>query len=419
MGSILKVRGLALAAILVLAPALATWAQGVNSTPVDLSAYWNVDGYNAGDGDDAADPLLGEMYLDDGGKRIRSWTFPADYVDGEPAATVDGRVEFLLGPVYEQEALDSYRPDGSVIEVPEGAYDRLFLAVMSGNGEFPGSQWDGADIMTANYADGSAEEIPIGVVNDWFWSPPEWYVPASGDPGEVLVDLLMHPSDPNEFDHLWGWGGAEPSEPHNYGQYRAADGVDGWLTYRLPYEDGATMYVEMWGNVQVLVSTDDPDFDPDFPMTEIYNSVAEDQLYPGGGDGYTPNRAKYEFDLSEVVPEGTEEVYVRFRDAAPGEAADVDSGNWGPRIHRLGLFTGPVELSSSGKRLFDGLVRDGDGAAPDGGLILIYKEYRLDPEKTLQSVAMPELLPDAAPFLTVFGMTLGTLEADVDGFMLY
>lgn len=397
-------------AMLVAAPAM---GQQVVSYPVDMSDFWNVDGFNAGDGDDAADPLLGDMYLDDGGKRIRSWTLPEDFVDGEPNYTEDGLVQFLLGPVYEQQAIDSYRPVGDTIPVPEvRAYDRLYLAVMSGNGEFPGTTWEGADNMTFNYADGSTEEVPIGTVNDWFWTPPEWYAPASGDPSEILADILCHPSDPDEFDlYLWDWSGAEPTL-HDFGQYRYVDGADSYLTYQLPWEAGAKLYLEMWGNVQVLVSTEDPAFDPEFPMTEIYNSVTEDQVYPGGGDGYMPNRDKYEFDLSEVLPEGTTEFYLRFKDAAPGEAADVESGNWGARIHRIGVFTDEVVLTSAGDRLFPDLVRDDDGAAPDGGLILIRKAYPVDSENELESITMPNLTPDAAPFLTVFGMTLGVLEED-------
>ncbi|MBI1389520.1 MAG: hypothetical protein GC154_13840 [bacterium] len=407
------------AALLMAAP---SWSQQVISYPVDLTAFWNVDGYNAGNGDDAGDPILGTMFLDDGGKRIRSWTFPDTFVDGQPNYTEDGLTQFLLGPVYEQQAMDAYRPDGSTIPAPEQrSYDRLYLALMSGNGEFPGTAWKDKDVMTVNYADGSSESISIGVVNDWFWKPPEWYKPASGNPSEILADILCHASDPDEFDlYLWDWSGTEPTA-HDYGQYRWVDGEGEFLTYQLPYAAGAKLYMEMWGNIQVLVSTDDPAFDPDFPMTEIYNSATADQVYPGGGDGYTPNRKKYEFDLSSVLPSGTTEFYLRFKDAAPGQATAVDSGNWGARIHRIGLFTGPVVLSSAGARLFSGLVRDGDGAAPSGGLILIRKAYALNGDKALKSITMPSLLPNAAPFLTCFGMTLGVIGegTGISEFSLY
>lgn len=391
--------------------ALPTEAQRVTSYPVDMSDFWNLDAYAAGEAD-ADDPFIGEFGLDMGNAKIRSWTFPDGFVDGEPNYTQDGLTQFLLGPVFEPQTFDAYRPVGDTIPAPEvRAYDRLYMALMSGNGNFPGSTWEGQDIMTVNYADGTSEDISIGIVNDWFWNPPEWFAPESGNPNEIVVDILCHESDPDDWDHIWDWYPDAVPTAHNYGQYRFANGGEQFLTYRLPYQAGATLYMEMWGNILVEISTEDPAFDPDFPMDTLYNSAEEDQVYPGGGDGYQPNRDKYEFDLSDVLPAGTTEFFLRFRDAAPGEASD--GGNWGARIHRIALFTGPVVLSSAGDRLFAGLVRTGDGAAPDGGLILIRKSYRLDPEKEVESLTMPNLTPNAAPVLTVFGITYGVLTEEV------
>lgn len=406
-------------AMLLAAP---VWAQQVVSYPVDMSDFWNLDGFAAG-GSDADDPFIGEFGLDDGGARVRSWTMPDNFVDGEPNYTQDGLTQFLLGPVFDFGAFDSYRPTGDTIPAPEvRAYDRLYLAAMSGNGEFPGSTWAGQDIMTINYADGTTDEIPIGVVNDWFWNPPAWFVPESGNPNEIVVDILCHASDPDDWDHIWDWWpDAEPTA-HDYGQYRYANGDEQFITYRLPYVDGATLFTEMWGNILIEISTEDPAFDPDFPMDTLYNSAEEDQIYPGNGDGYMPNRDHYEFDLSDVLPAGTTEFFLRFRDAAPGQAGtEEEPANWGARIHRMALFTGPVVLSSAGDRLFPNLVRTGDGAAPDGGLILIRKSYRLDNEREVESITMPDLTPNAAPYLTLFGVTFGVLsdETGVTDFEIF
>ncbi len=386
------------------------------SYPLDLSDLWNVDGFYTSDDDTFIDGAFG---LDNGNARIRSWTLPEDFVDGEPNLTEDGELEFLLGPTSQPGELDAYRPVGDTIDVPEKiAYDRVYMALMSGNGNFPGTDWEGQDIFTVNYTDGSSEEIAIGLVNDWFWNPPEWVAPESGDPSEIVVDLLCHDSDPDEFDHLWGWAGLDPAS-HDYGQYRLADGEEGFITYQLPYEEGATLWLEMWGNIKVEYRVDG-DFDPFNPDVE-FDGVLYDQsdieVYPGGGDGYQPNRDKYDFDLSNVITGSPDNIYLRFTDAAPGEAAD--GGNWGARIHRIGMFTGPVEMTRLGERLWGGLVRT-DGNSPDGGLILIKKAYRLDNTKEVDSITMPTLLPDDDPLLTVFGITLGVIdETSVSQFMIY
>ena len=82
-------------------------------------------------------------------------------------------------------------------------------------------------------------------------------------------------------------------------------------------------------------------------------------------------------------------------------------------------FTGDTKKSSLGARLWPGLAR-ADGAKPDGGLILIQKKYALDEKRTITSIKMPNLVPRAEPYLTVFGITLANdPTAPVKDFMLY
>lgn len=381
------------------------------SYPIDMSGVYNVDGFMNGE-----EPIVeGALGLDDGGARVRTETLPDYFVDGQPNYTEQGDVQFLLGPTTALNTLDAYRPDGHTFDVPEKIqYDALFLALMSGNGNFPGTAWAGKDNMTITYTDGTTQEIPIGLVNDWFWRPPTWFKPASGDNSEILVNLLCHESDLNEPNYIYEFSG---DNRHDYGQYRFVNGdpLESYLTYRLPYQPGAKLYIEMWGNYRVVISKEPPFGNPD-----AVEMAVVDQVYPGGGDGYQPNREKYEFDPAEFISDIGDEFYIEFTDAHPGEAPDGTDGNWGARVHRIGVFTGPVVETSTGDRLFPNLVRT-DGNAPDGGLILIKKTYPLNSEKAVDSITMPNLFPNAAPYLTCFGMTLGVIEesTDIEGFILY
>ncbi|MBN2329544.1 MAG: hypothetical protein JXR73_20550 [Candidatus Omnitrophica bacterium] len=384
----------------------------ITSYPVDISSAFNVDGFMVDANDGTLPDTLG---LDGGGARVQSETLPADFVDGEPNYTEQGDVQFLLGPTLAAGTIDAYRPDGTTFDIAEKIqYDAVYLALMSGNGNFPGSAWAGQDNMTITYTDGSSQEIAIGLVNDWFWSPPTWFKPESGNEDEILVNLLCHESDLNEPNYIYEFS---EDNRHDYGQYRYVNGDpdSAFLVYRLPYEAGAKLYLEMWGNYRVVISKEPPYGNPDaVEMAKV------ETPYPGGGDGYNPNRDKYVFDPAEYISDLGDEFYIEFTDAFPGEAPDGDSGNWGARIHRIALFTGPVVETSTGDRLFPDLIRS-DGASPDGGLILIKKTYPLDGEKAVDSITMPNLFPNAEPYLTCFGMTLGVIEegTGIESFMLY
>lgn len=69
------------------------------------------------------------------------WTLPEGLEGGQLNCTEDGTVQFLL-PDFQSDALDGYLPDGSIIDVPDGKYERVFMALMSGNGAWPGSETD-------------------------------------------------------------------------------------------------------------------------------------------------------------------------------------------------------------------------------------------------------------------------------------
>lgn len=432
------VTGLAVLALLASLPT--AQAQKMESTPVDLSAFLNADGWYHDEADDPGVPTTdasgaGAVWgLDDGGLRVKISTLPKEVIPGKANVTEDGEVAFLL-PTMAIGELDAYYPDGKTIPVPEGKYKYVYLAVMSGNGEWPGnsSNWgDETDVNTGAvtkarpennaftpvYDSGAGKAIPIGKVNDWFWSPPEWVTPESGNADEVIASYLTYEGDPDYVLHFVD--GANQGN-HDYGQYTYVNG-EGDFIYAITIPAAglskATLYTEMWGNIKMSISNGD--FADDASYKEIFNSVTSDKAYPTGGDGYEPNRMIRSHDVSEYVKSTVNgEIYLKFQDAAPDQVdAAGASSTFGPRVHQLGLFTGPVVKSKLGQRLWPGLVRT-DGASPSGGLILIKKKYMLDDTKTLKSIAMPTNIPRSDPFLTVFAVTLANEGTAVDNFMLY
>lgn len=420
----------------------AVHAQKVESTPVDLTNFWNADGwYHYDENNTELDPGVpsnnpeagGAVWgLDDGGARVRINTLPANVQPGQVNVTEDGEVSFLL-PKMEIGDLDVYYPTGDTITVPAGKYKYVYIACMSGNGNWPGSDADWAMVVDINtkevidprsevnsfkpvYEEGAGDWIPIGIVNDWFWKVPEWVAPASGDPSDIVVDWLTYDGDVDDGLYLWDYAGMEN---HDYGQYHYVNGADNYFIYNIPIPAGletGTLWTEMWGNVKLSYSTDDVTY------TELYNSATQDQVYTApetGLDGFFPNRELRDFDLAPILAVGNvTNLFLKFEDAAPDNAAGETNNPWGARCRSLGIFKGDVVKSSLGARLWPGLVRT-DGNAPQGGLILIKKKYVLDDTKTLTSLVMPNNIPRSDPFLSIFAITLANDKTSVGDFMLY
>ena len=128
-------------------------AQKYPSTPVDMTSYWNADGWYHDEADDPAvdsnNPDAGGSWNLDGntgGQRIKISTIPADIIPGKVNVTEDGEVAFLL-PTMAIGELDAYYPAGETIKVPQGKYKSVYLAVMSGNGNWPGSEANWAAVV--------------------------------------------------------------------------------------------------------------------------------------------------------------------------------------------------------------------------------------------------------------------------------
>jgi len=436
----LAVSMIAALAVLVMLPA--AQAQKYQSTPVDLSNFWNADGWQndltANDGDTPTTPTnhssaAGSIWtLDNGDARVRVTSIPDEIIPGQMNVTEDGEVAFLL-PDMTPFKLDVYYVDGSTIPVPPGKYKYVYLACMSGNGTWPGaiSDWaadvdpDTGEVYDAReeansfkpiYQEGAGNWIPVGIVNDWFWSPPEWVAPESGDASEIISDYMTYEGDPDYF--LYFVDGQNMGN-HDYGQYTYVNGA-GYFIYSIPVPQGltsATLYTEMWGNVKMSISTGD--FADASSYVEVFNSVTSDKAYASGGDGYEPNRKIRSHDVSQFLTGNIAELLIKFEDAAPDQVNTEGAADaWGPRVHQMGLYTGPTIKTRLGERLWPGLVRT-DGNSPTGGLILIKKKYALDETKTLTSLVMPNNIPRSDPILSIFAITLANETAEVGEFMLY
>ena len=207
---------------------------------------------------------------------------------------------------------------------------------------------------------------------------------------------------------------------HNLGQFTYCNGEGAYFIYLMDIPAGlksATLWTEMWGNVKMSISTDDQTY------TEVYNSATEDKVYtapPGNPDGIQTNRELRDFDLTPFLSSGTvRTIYFKFEDAAPLNAIGQPNNPWGPRVHRLGIFTGPVVKASSGIRIWPGMETISWGM-PEGGIYMIWQLYRIDPTRTLKAILLPNDVPQHAPTLILFAISLGNDRATgVKNYMLY
>ncbi len=417
---------------LVTLTATTSLGQSLESVPINLEGFLNADGWIRGEtpADDPLEPtdhpdFEGSQWgLDASNKRALASSLPASVVPGRVNRSADGEVGFLL-PTMDVGELDIYFPTGDRIPVPRGKYQSLHMALLSGSGTwgqtFEENNWgpeidpvtnqvlDARSEMNSFrpvYTDGPGEWIPIQPVNDWFWPPTVKPVPASGNRDEVVLEYLAYDKNlkGRSYRVTENWDG------HNGGQYTniAFGAGDEFFSYFLDGLDGlteATLWLDIWGNSKISISTDDENY------TEIFNSVTSDQAYPDEGKRYYPNRQLKDFDLAPYIEAGDiDTIFLRFEDAA----VDTEFEGYGPRMRYAGIFTGPVELASSGDQIWPSLVRE-DGSFPNpdpGGLVLIERPFELDETRTLEAIMMPNNLPRAAPILNVFAMTLGTSDLE-------
>jgi hypothetical protein len=288
-------------------------------TYVDLSQSFNSDVFL-----EAGGTGLGQA-LDDQGRRIDSGTLPAGYVEGAVVTSTNGQATFRFGTL-KAEANDAVRVDGQTIDVADGKYSSVDLALLSAAGGF-GNPFSMIDFI---YADGTTNSARLGPVAGWFSSPTVYdnalfrYSDQSG-----VTNFVSFPTSEagEDLDYLVQSGGNAIS-----GGWRFADG-NGYFLYRLDTTSitNAKLGITIGNNFVISVATNYND--PTISTTEGYTKLASSMEIYGIDHHALGNLKEYEFDVSPYLATGTGELYVLLTDGST-------SDGWGPYVQRIRLFQG-------------------------------------------------------------------------------
>ena len=292
-------------------------------TPVDLSALFTVDAVlePGGVGLDGG--------LDADGRRLDAATLPAGYADGTPVRTADGRALFQFAPLL-QPGLDALVMDGQLIEVPEGRYMSLDLALLSTPGAL-GNPFGGIEFQ---YTDGTIQTNRLGPVAGWFNSPTSFdhTLYRFTDSSEVQT-LATFRTDFGEEESLYLM---EERGNGNSGGNRFVDGT-GYVLYRFGDLGGlseAKLGVTVGNNFVISVAS--AMHEPSF-STEGYTVVADSMVIHDGFEHRAlGNLRQYDVDLAPFLAEGTGEIYLLLTDATP-------ANGWGPYLQQILLYTGTTK----------------------------------------------------------------------------
>jgi hypothetical protein len=145
-----------LTACLVVGNVLGSQAQ----TFLDLTTLFDVDAVLEPNGTGLGNALDAE------GRRLAAGTLPAGYADGVAIGTQDGRARFKFGNL-KQSSLDAVRMNGQVLDVVDGSYESLDLALLSA----PGALAYPFGELELRYTDGTRATRRLGPVPGWFNSP--------------------------------------------------------------------------------------------------------------------------------------------------------------------------------------------------------------------------------------------------------
>jgi hypothetical protein len=303
--------------IIALAAFLSPFMQA--QTYVDLSQSFNADVFleTGGTG-------LGEA-LDAEGRRIDSGTLPTSYVDGSTVTSTNGQATFRFGTL-KAEAMDAMRVDGQTIDVTDGRYSSVDMALLSAAGGFV-NPFAMIDFI---YADGTTNSARLGPVAGWFSSP------------TVYDNALFRYSDQSGVTNFVSFPTSESGEDLDYlvqsagnaisGGWRFADG-NGYFLYRLNTTSitNAKLGITIGNNFVISVATNFND--PNISRTEGYTELASSMEIYGVDHHALGNLKEYEFDVSEYLATGTGELYVLLTDGST-------SDGWGPYVQRIRLFEG-------------------------------------------------------------------------------
>ena len=286
-------------------------------TYVDLSQSFNADVFLESGGTG-----FGEA-LDEQGRRIDAGTLPNTYTDGSTVTSTNGQATFRFAPL-KTESLDAVQVDGQTIDVTDGRYSSVDLALLSASGAFL-NPFSTVDFV---YADGSTNSARLGPVAGWFSSPTVFdnalfrYTDQSG-----VAEHVSFPTDgTSDVDYLYQTQGSALS-----GGWRFADG-NGYFLYRLPVTNSiGKLGITVGNNFVISVATNY--VDPAVSTTEGYTKLASSQEIYGVDHHSLGNLKEYEFDVTPYLASGTGELWVLLTDGST-------SDGWGPYVQRIRVFEG-------------------------------------------------------------------------------
>ena len=272
--------------------------------------------------------------LDGEGRRIAAGTLPAGYSDGVAISTQDGRTQFKFGTL-KQSSLDAVRLNGQVLDVVDGSYESLDLALLSA----PGALASPFGEIEFRYTDGTKDSRRLGPVPGWFNSPKTFdhtlYRFTDSSQVQTITSFRTDFSDTEAAFIVQERGNG------NSGGTRFVDGT-GYVLYRLgdlgALKEGK-LAVTVGNNFVISLATEfnDPNVSTTDGYTEVANSMV---LHDGFEHRALGNLKPYEIDLAPFLAKGTGEIYVLLTDA-------TTSNGWGPFIQQILIYSGTARAFES------------------------------------------------------------------------
>lgn len=304
---------------------LAVASLGSAQTIVDLQSIFDADAVLETGGAGIGDALTTD------GVRLDAGTLPAGYTDGMTVVTQDGRAQFKFANV-KKASLDSAIVNGQVIDVPDGAYGSVDMALLSVDGSYdnPFSK------LEFRYSDGTTDSQRLGPVPGWFASPTAYdHTLFRFTDDSDVTDIVSFSTNFGDADiqHI-----LQEKGNGNSGGNRFIDGT-GYALYWIEDLKGitnATLGITVGNNFVISISSTYND--PDFSTTEGYTVLANSmELYEGYEHRALGNLKQYQFDLTPYLADNTGELFILFTDA-------TTTNGWGPYIQNISLFTGTPKV---------------------------------------------------------------------------
>jgi len=314
-------RNVFVSAILSLSVACIASAQ----TPVDLKSVFDADAILETGGAGIGEPLTAD------GVRLDASMLPEEYSDGAIYTTPDGSAQFKFAEL-KKASLDSVIVNGQTIDVPDGSYSSLDLALISVDGSY-GNPFTPIEFR---YTDGTKDSQRLGPVPGWMASPTAYdnTIFRFTDDSQVK-NIVSFSTNFGEDDTMHVF---QEKGNGNSGGNRFVDGT-GYVLYLLEgLQDvtNATLGITVGNNFVVSIATEYND--PDFSTTEGYTVLANSmELYDGYEHRALGNLKQYQFDVSPYLAKKTGDLFILFTDA-------TTSNGWGPYIQNINLFTGTPKV---------------------------------------------------------------------------